>query len=89
MIIHRESISRESKGSTSLYGKHYYGGHVIDIYGYDDEKEQIVYNVDNGRERRAKGHYVCGFGGNPFPGTIVSWYSIVIGSHRIKWNIFA
>lgn len=67
-------------------GRHY----AVDVYGYDKEKEQIIYCVDNGKERKAKLHYVCGFGGNPYPGTLIEYYNIVLpNGKQTRLGIYA
>lgn len=73
-----------------LYRKHYIKGHEVDAYGYNDEKQQIIYCVDNGKERRAKRHYVARFGGNPYPGTLIEYYVIILPNRkRIRLEIRA
>lgn len=72
-----------------FYGYKYINGFKIDFFGFDDKKEQLLYH-DGVRTRRAKRHYVCPFGGNPFPGTIIEYYTIILpnGKHY-KYNIYA
>lgn len=73
----------------TFYGIKYINGFKIDIFGFDDEKEQMLYE-SGGKVRKAKRHYVCKFGGNPYPGTIISWYQIILpDGKKHKYNIYA
>lgn len=65
-----------------LYRTHYLNGHKIDVYGYDDETKQIIYCVDDGKERKAKSHYVCPYGGNPYLGTLIEYYIIILPNRK-------
>ena len=75
----------------SMFGYRYIKGYRIDIFGWDDLKEQIIYEVD-GKIRQAKRHYTraaLGFG-NPPPGTRLEWYEIILpNGKKAKYNIYA
>lgn len=51
-----------------MFGYRWINGYKIDIFGWDDVKEQIIYEI-NGKIRTAKRHYTrAALGhGNPFP----------------------
>lgn len=74
-----------------MFGYRYIKGYRIDIFGWDDLKEQIIYEVD-GKIRQAKRHYTraaLGFG-NPPPGTRLEWYEIILpNGKKAKYNIYA
>lgn len=72
----------------SIFGTRTIGGFSIDFFGFDKDKEQILYS-DGCKVRKAKRHYVCPFGGNPFPGTLLEYYNIVLpnGKHA-RYNIY-
>ena len=74
-----------------MFGYRYIKGYRVDIFGWDDIKEQIIYEVD-GKIRQAKRHYTraaLGFG-NPPPGTRLEWYEIILpNGKKAKYNIYA
>ena len=73
----------------NFYGYKYINGFKIDFFGYDDKTEQLLYH-DGHKARKAVKHYVCPFGGNPFPGTIIEWYQIILpNGKRVKYNVYA
>mgnify|MGYP003294968350 CR=1 FL=1 len=73
----------------SMFGCRYINGFKVDIFGYDDKTEQILYEIC-GKIRKAKRHYVCPWGGNPFPGTIIEYYQIILPTgKKVKYNIYA
>lgn len=73
----------------NFYGYKYINGFKIDFFGFDNEKDQLLYH-DGYKTRKAIRHYVCPFGGNPFPGTIIEWYQIILPNNkRVKYNIRA
>ena len=73
----------------SMFGYRYINGYKVDIFGWDDKTEQIIYEI-GGKIRKAKRHYVCGWGGNPFPGTIIEYYQIILPTgKKVKYNIYA
>jgi len=73
----------------NFYGYKYINGFKIDFFGFDNEKDQLLYH-DGYKIRKATRHYVCPFGGNPFPGTIIEWYQIILPNNkRVKYNIRA
>jgi len=90
-----EDISkpRQTKGvrtMNELYRKHYIKGHEVDVYGYNDEKQQIIYCVDLGKERRAKRNSIALGHGNPYPGTLIEYYVIILrNKKRIRLEIRA
>lgn len=73
----------------SIFGYRYINGYKIDFFGWDKEKEQILYEI-YGKIRKAKRHYVCKWGGNPYPGTIIEYYQIILPTgKKVKYNIYA
>ena len=73
----------------SMFGYRYIKGYKVDIFGWDDISEQIDYEI-NGKCRKAKRHYVCPFGGNPYPGTIIEYYILILpNGKKVKYNIYA
>lgn len=60
-----------------LWGHHYISGYRVDVFGWDPETERIDYEI-NGKIKTARRHYVCGFGGNPYPGTLIEYYNIIL-----------
>lgn len=75
----------------SIFGYRYVNGFRVDIFGWDDIKEQILYEIE-GKIRKAKRHHTraaLGFG-NPFPGTIIEYYYIILpNGKKAKYNIYA
>lgn len=75
----------------SMFGNRWISGYKVDIFGWDDVKEQIHYEI-NGKIRKAKKHWTkaaLGFG-NPYPGTIIEYYIIVLpNGKKVKYNIYA
>ena len=65
-----------------LFRVHYLNGYKVDVYGYDEKTEQIIYCADGYKERKAKKHYVCPFGGNPYPGTLIEYYNVILPDGR-------
>ena len=61
----------------NFYGYHYINGYRVDVFGYDPETEQIDYEI-GGKCRRAKKNYVCKWGGNPYPGTLIEYYNLIL-----------
>lgn len=73
----------------NFYGYKYIDGFKIDFFGFDDKTEQLLYS-DGYKVRKAVKHYVCPFGGNPFPGTIIEWYQIILpNGKKKKYNVYA
>lgn len=75
----------------SMFGYRWINGYKIDIFGWDDVKERIVYEI-NGRIRTAKRHYTrAAMGhGNPYPGTRLEWYQIILpNGKKVNYNIYA
>lgn len=75
----------------SMFGYRYINGYKVDIFGWDDVDEKIVYEI-NGKIRTAKRHYTkgaLGFG-NPPPGTLLEWYQIVLpNGKKARYNIYS
>lgn len=75
----------------SIFGYRYIKGYRVDIFGRDDKSEKILYEVE-GKIRKAKRHFTkaaLGFG-NPFPGTIIEYYQIILPNGKMaKYNIYA
>lgn len=75
----------------SMFGHRYINGYRVDIFGWDDVKEQITYEI-NGKIRKAKRHYTraaLGYG-NPFPGTLLEYYEIILPTgKKTRYNIYA
>ena len=75
----------------SIFGYRWIKGYRVDIFGWDDVKERIDYEI-NGKIRSAKRHYTraaLGFG-NPPPGTILEWYNIILPNGKTaRYNIYA
>ena len=75
----------------SIFGYRYINGYKVDIFGWDDIKERIEYEI-NGKIRAAKRHYTraaegCG---NPPPGTRLEWYEIILpNGKKVNYNIYA
>lgn len=75
----------------SIFGYRYIKGYKVDIFGWDDVDEQIYYEID-GKIRKAKRHWTrAALGhGNPYPGTIIEWYTIILpNGKKAKYNIYA
>ena len=75
----------------SMFGYRWINGYKVDIFGWDDIKEQITYEI-NGKIRTAKRHYTrAALGhGNPFPGTRLEWYQIILpNGKKVNYNIYA
>ena len=75
----------------SYFGYHYVNGYRVDIFGWDDVREQIDYEI-NGKCRKAKRHYTrAGLAlGNPYPGTIIEYYMLILpNGKKVKYNIYA
>lgn len=75
----------------SKFGYRYINGYKIDIFGWDDINEKITYE-SGGKIRTAKRHYTraaMDFG-NPFPGTLIEWYQIILpDGKRARYCIYA
>lgn len=75
----------------SMFGYRYINGYRVDIFGWDDVKEQILYEI-GGKIRKAKRHYTraaLGYG-NPFPGTLIEYYEIILpNGKKTRYNIYA
>lgn len=75
----------------SMFGHRYINGYRVDIFGWDDVKEQISYEI-GGKIRKAKRHYTraaLGYG-NPFPGTLLEYYEIILPTgKKTRYNIYA
>lgn len=75
----------------SIFGYRYINGYKVDIFGWDDKTESILYEI-SGKIRKAKRHYTrvaLGFG-NPFPGTRLEYYQIILpNGKRANYNIYA
>ena len=75
----------------SMFGYRYIGGYKVDIFGWDDKNEKILYEI-NGKIRTAKRHYTraaLGFG-NPYPGTRLEYYQIILpNGKKVNYNIYA
>lgn len=75
----------------SMFGSRYINGYRVDIFGWDDVKEQILYEIC-GKIRKAKRHYTraaLGYG-NPFPGTLLEYYEIILPTgKKTRYNIYA
>ncbi len=72
-----------------IFRTHHIDGYAVDIFGYDTEKMCIVYEI-NGKVRTARQYYVCPFGGNPFPGTLIEYYNIILpNGKKRRLNIYA
>lgn len=75
----------------SIFGYRYINGYKVDIFGWDDKNEKILYEI-NGKIRTAKRHYTrAAFGfGNPFPGTRLEYYQIILpNGKKVNYNIYA
>ena len=74
---------------SDLYGYHYINGYRVDVFGYERETGRILYEI-NGKIRKAKSNYVCPFGGNPYPGTIIEYYILILpNGKKTRLNIRA
>ena len=74
-----------------MFGNRWISGYKVDIFGWDDVKEQIHYEI-NGKVRKAKRHWTkAGLSlGNPYPGTIIEYYHIVLpNGKKVKYDIYA
>ena len=72
-----------------FYGKKYIKGFQIDIIGFEKETDRLLY-ISGSNTRKAKRNYICSFGGNPYPGTIIEFYNIVLpNGKKAKYNIYA
>ena len=73
----------------NLYGKHYHNGYMVDVFGWDQTTDRIIYIIGN-KIRMAKRYYVCPFGGNPYPGTLIEYYNIILpNGKRIRLSVRA
>lgn len=75
----------------SFFGHRYINGYRADFFGWDDIKEQLLYEI-NGKIRKAKRHYTkAGMShGNPFPGTIIEYYEIILpNGKKTRYNVYA
>lgn len=75
----------------SIFGYRYISGYKVDIFGWDDEHERIVYEID-GKIRTAKRNYTrAALGhGNPPPGTRLEWYTIILpNGKKATYSIYA
>lgn len=74
-----------------IFGYRYINGYKVNIFGWDDVRERIDYEI-NGKIRTAKRHYTrAALGhGNAFPGTRLEWYQIILpNGKRVNYNIYA
>lgn len=72
----------------NFYEKKYIKGFQVDIFGWDDEADSIIYYSD--KTRKAKRNYVCAFGGNPYPGTLIEYYNIILpNGKKARYSIYA
>lgn len=75
----------------SMFGYRNISGYKVDIFGWDDKNEKILYEI-NGKIRTAKRHYTraaLGFG-NPYPGTRLEYYQIILpNGKKVNYNIYA
>lgn len=75
------------KNMNNFFGYKYINGFKVDFFGYENN---TLYYECNGKTRKAKQHYVCPFGGNPFAGTIIEYYIIILpNGKKKKYNIYA
>lgn len=73
----------------NFFGYKYIDGFKIDFFGWNDETDRLMY-YSGDKVREAKRHYVCPFGGNPFPGTIIEWFLIVLpNGKKRRYNVYA
>lgn len=75
----------------SIFGYRWINGYRVDIFGWDDVKEHILYEI-NGKTRKAKRHWTrAALGhGNPFPGTRLEYYQIILpNGNKVNYNIYA
>lgn len=73
----------------SVFGIKYINGERLDFYGFDWNTAQILY-VSGNKSRKAKRHYVCHFGGNPYPGTLIEYYNVILPTgKRARYSIYA
>ena len=75
----------------SIFGYRYINGYRVDFFGWDAEKEQILYEIA-GKIRKAKRHYTRAATGhgNPPPGTRLSYYNIILPNNtRATYNNYA
>ena len=75
----------------SIFGYRYIKGFKVDIFGWDDARERIDYEI-NGKIRSAKRHYTrAGLSwGNPPAGTILEYYEIILpNGKKTRYNITA
>lgn len=75
----------------SFFGYRYIDGYKVDFFGWDDVREQLIYEV-NGKIRKAKRHYTraaLGFG-NPYPGTRIEYYYIILpNGKKATYSVYA
>jgi hypothetical protein len=75
----------------SIFGYRYINGFKVDFFGWDAEKERIVYEI-GGKIRTAARHYTrAAFGhGNPPPGTRLEYYQIILpNGKKVNYNIYS
>ena len=73
----------------NFYGYHYINGYRVDVFGYDPETERIDYEI-NGKCRKALKHYVAKWGGNPYPGTLIEYYNLILpNGKRARLSVYA
>lgn len=73
-----------NKYNTTLYFKNF------KIYLNGKFDKHLYYSWGYGYERRAIEHYVCPFGGNPYSGTIIEYYILILpNGKKYKYNIRA
>ena len=75
----------------SIFGYRYINGFKVDFFGWDDEKDRIVYET-GGKIRTAKRHYTRAalVHGNPYPGTRLEYYQIILpNGKKANYNIYA
>lgn len=75
----------------SIFGYRYINGFKVDFFGWEKEKDRIVYEI-NGKIRTAKRHYTraaLGFG-NPPPGALLEYYEIILpNGKKARYNIYS
>ena len=75
----------------SMFGYRYINGYKVDFFGFDKEKQSILYEI-NGKIRQAKRHYTrAAMGhGNPYPGTRLEYYQIILpNGKKVNYNIYS
>lgn len=75
----------------SIFGYRWINGYKVDIFGWDDINEKILYEI-GGKIRTAKRYYTrAAMGhGNPPPGTLLEYYNIILpNGKKTRYNIYA